>query len=42
MLYLYKRKHFATKETCKFMFTLSEHSSDNSNYKETATLRSRL
>lgn len=37
MLYLDKRKHFATKETCKVMFTLSAFS-DNSNYKETATL----
>ena len=41
MLYLYKRKYFAAKETCKVMFTLSENSSDNSNYKETTTLQSR-
>ena len=40
MLYLDKRKHFATKETCKIMFTLRAFS-ENSSDKETATLGSR-
>ena len=34
MLYLDERKHFATWETCKVMFTLSAFSG-NSSYKET-------
>ena len=33
-MYLEKIKHFATQETCNVMFTLSENSSDNSNYRK--------